>query len=103
MSTFWQAWRKEIIRGAVLFFAVLGVWLFARHMMAHVRQTVANNLPTALGELRSAFDPEAEGGHGGPRMTAAPLTYRPNVPPHPSAGLPTTPRTTPPTPPPRTS
>jgi hypothetical protein len=79
MSTFWQAWRKEIIRGAVLFFAVLGVWLFVRHMMAHVRQSVANNLPTALGELRSAFDPEAEGGHGGPRMTAAPWTYRAKV------------------------
>jgi hypothetical protein len=79
MSTFWQAWRKEIIRGAVLFCAVLGVWLFARHVAARVRQGVANGLPAALGELRSAFDPEAGGGHGGPRLTAAPWTYRAKV------------------------
>jgi hypothetical protein len=79
MGTFWQAWRKEIIRGAALFGAVLGGWLFARHVAARVRQGVANRLPAALGELRNAFDPEAGGGHGGPRLTAAPWTYRAKV------------------------
>jgi hypothetical protein len=76
MSTFWHAWRKEIIRGAALFCAVLGVWLFARYLAARVRQGVASGLPAALGELRSAFDPEAGGGRHGARTTGAPWTYR---------------------------
>jgi hypothetical protein len=75
MSTFWQAWRKEIIRGAVLFCAVLGVWAFARYLGARVRQGVASGLPAALSELRSAFDHEAGVGPSGARMTGAPWTY----------------------------
>jgi len=86
MSPFWHAWRKEIIRGVALFCAVLGVWLFARYVHARIHESLATGLPAALGELRSAFDPEAGGamgGHGakhhGPRMTGAPWTYHAKV------------------------
>jgi hypothetical protein len=88
MRTFWQAWRKEIIRGTALFCAVLGVWLFARHVAARVRQGVANGFPAALGELRNAFDPEVLGDRAGQRrvgqphgarLTAAPWTYHAKV------------------------
>lgn len=90
MSTFWQAWRKEIIRGAVLFCAVLGVWLFGRYLHARIHESLASGLPAALGELRSAFDPgvagdpvggaQRSGGHShATRLTAAPWTYRAKV------------------------
>jgi hypothetical protein len=87
MSTFWQAWRKEIIRGAVLFCAVLGVWGFARYLHARIHEQLAD-LPAALGELRNAFDEQPGGtpvppgsvGHGhGTRLTGAPWTYRAKV------------------------
>jgi hypothetical protein len=86
MSPFWHAWRKEIIRGTALFGAVLGVWLFARYVHARIHETLATGLPAALGELRSAFDPEGGGVGGnhsarshGARMTGAPWTYRAKV------------------------
>jgi hypothetical protein len=79
MGTFWESWRREIIRGAVLFCTVLAVWLFARHLMARVRQGVESGLPAALNELRNTFDDGGGGDRRGPRMTAAPWTYRTKV------------------------
>jgi hypothetical protein len=75
VSTFWQAWRKEIIRGTALFCVVLAVWLFARYLHARIHEGIAAGLPAALGELRSAFDPEAGANPHGARVTGAPWTY----------------------------
>lgn len=82
MNSFWQTWRKEIIRGAVLFVGVIAVGFFVRSMIGHVRESVSDNLPVALrnlGDLRELrnlknhfeIDPSA-----GPRDTADTWTYR---------------------------
>src|SRR5437773_2157389 len=72
VSAFWDTWRKEIIRGAALFCAVLviGFTLHAAHSMVH--EKVAN-LPGALRDLRSEFGRD-DGGPG--RATGATWTYR---------------------------
>jgi hypothetical protein len=81
MSSFWQTWRREIIRGAVLFCGVIAIGLFVRHMVGHVRQRVAMSLPAALKDLSNLrslehlkadfdLDPTA-----GPRDTADTWTY----------------------------
>ncbi len=84
MSTFWQAWRKEIIRGAALFGGVIVVWLGLRYVHARIHESLASGLPAALSDLKSAFDPEVMGDHvaqrrigqrHGARLTAAPWTY----------------------------
>lgn len=85
MSTFWQAWRKEIIRGAALFGGVIVVWLCLRYVHARIHESLASGLPAALSDLKSAFDPDVVGDHvaqrrigqrHGARLTAAPWTYR---------------------------
>jgi len=72
VSVFWDTWRKEIIRGAALFCAVLviGFALHAVHQMVHEKVT---NLPVALRDLRSEFSRD-DGGPG--RSTGATWTYR---------------------------
>ena len=72
MSTFWDTWRKEIIRGAALSCAVLviGFAAHAAHRMLHEKVT---NLPVALRDLRSEFTRD-DGGPG--RSTATTWTYR---------------------------
>jgi hypothetical protein len=65
MSSFWQTWRREIVRGAVLFAGVIAVGLVVRYMVVRVREGVVANLPVALkdlqdlkqlGNLRGDFD-----------------------------------------------
>jgi len=81
MNSFWQTWRKEIIRGAVLFVGVIAVGFFVRSTIGRVRVSVANSLPVALrnlGDLQELknlknhfeIDPSA-----GPRDTADTWTY----------------------------
>jgi len=78
MNAFWQTWRREIIRGAVLFFGVIALGLCIRYVIVRARQGVVDNLPVALRSLRGLrdlknlpnnfdFDPDA---YGGPRDTA---------------------------------
>ena len=71
MSAFWDTWRKEIIRGAVLFCAVLviGFAVHAAHSIVHEK---VMNLPAALRDLRSEFSRDDRGPG---RSTAAPWTY----------------------------
>src|SRR5437870_13765876 len=76
MSEFWQAWRKEIIRGTALFCGVLCIWLVGRSFVSHVRQNVTDRLPMALRDLRNEFDP---GSDAGPRIAGGTWTYRAKV------------------------
>ena len=73
MSAFWDTWRKEIIRGAALFCAVLAIGFFVHHVAGRVRHGVMNELPMALRDLRSEFARD-DGGPG--RSTGATWTYR---------------------------
>ena len=73
MSAFWDTWRKEIIRGAALFCAVLAIGFFVHHVAGHVRTTVMTDLPMALRDLRSEFARD-DGGPG--RSTGTTWTYR---------------------------
>ena len=72
MSAVRDIWRKEIIRGAALFCAVLaiGFVVHAAHRMVHEK---VMSLPVALRDLRSEFARD-DGGPG--RSTAATWTYR---------------------------
>jgi len=72
VSVFWDTWRKEIIRGAALFCAVLviGFAVHAAHRAVHEK---VMNLPVALRNLRDEFARD-DGGPG--RSTAATWTYR---------------------------
>jgi putative adhesin len=72
VSTFWDTWRKEIIRGTALFCAVLAIGFVAHvaHRMVHQKM---NDLPVALRDLRREFARD-DGGPG--RLAAAPWTYR---------------------------
>jgi Toastrack DUF4097 len=54
---FWRTWRREIIRGGVLFGLVVGTGLFIRSIRIHV--------PTPLGALGSFGDFNWGGGDGG--------------------------------------
>ncbi len=87
MNAFWQTWRREIIRGAVLFFGVIALGLCIRYVIVRARQGVVDNLPVALRSLRGLrdlknlpnnfdFDPDA---YGGPRDTADTWQYRAKV------------------------
>ena len=72
MSAFRDTWRKEIIRGAALFCAVLVIGFAAHAAHRAVHETVMNDLPGALRDLRSEFTRD-DGGPG--RSTAATWTY----------------------------
>ncbi|HYT04920.1 MAG TPA: DUF4097 family beta strand repeat-containing protein [Gemmatimonadales bacterium] len=76
MSAFWDAWRKDIIRGAALFVAVLAVGLCVRYLVVRVRQGVTDRLPMALRDLRDNFDPELL---AGARDTGEAWTYRAKI------------------------
>jgi len=87
MNSFWQTWRKEIIRGVVLFCGVIAIGLCIRYVVVRARQGVMDNLPVALRGLRGLrdlknlpnnfdFDPDA---YGGPRDTADTWTYQAKV------------------------
>jgi putative adhesin len=79
VSAFWDAWRKEIIRGTVLFCAVLSLGLFVHYAIGRAREGVTNRLPVALRELRDNLDPEL---NGGPRAAGDTWTYRAKLTPH---------------------
>ena len=72
---FWRTWRREIIRGGVLFGLVLGAGLFIRNVKRNIQ------LPTSLGALGAFGDfnwGDGEGGdlfgHG--RQVGDPWEYR---------------------------
>jgi hypothetical protein len=82
MNAFWHTWRREIIRGAVLFFGVIAIGLCVRYVFFRARQGVLDNLPVALSELKGLrnlrdlganFDPDL---NAGPRHAAETWTYR---------------------------
>jgi len=73
VSAFWDTWRKEIIRGAALFCAVLAIGLFVHYAVGRVRTGVVHDLPMALRDLRSEFARD-DGGPG--RLAGAPWTYQ---------------------------
>ena len=76
MSGFWEAWRKEIIRGVVLFCGVLCIWLLGSYFVGRVRQGVTRRLPMALRDLRNEFD---GGSDDGPRIAGGTWNYRAKV------------------------
>jgi len=73
VSAFWDTWRKEIIRGAALFCAVLAIGFFVHYAVGRARQGVMHDLPMALRDLRSEFARD-DGGPG--RLAGTPWTYR---------------------------
>ena len=73
MGAFWDSWRKEIIRGAALFCAVLAIGFGAHAAHRALHEKVLHDLPVALRDLRSEFARD-DGGPG--RSTGAPWTYR---------------------------
>lgn len=85
MSAFWHTWRREIIRGVVLFVGVIAAGLFARHIVARVRTGVAAHLPVVLKDLGNLQDLKNlqghfdMGSHGGPRTTVETWNYRAKV------------------------
>jgi hypothetical protein len=76
MSTFWETWRKEIIRGTALFCGVLCIWFVGRHFVGQVREGVTARLPMALRDLRNEID---GGSDAGPRIAGSTWTYRAKV------------------------
>jgi hypothetical protein len=78
VNAFWLAWRKEIVRGAVLFATVLAAGLVIHHAVRRVKTGLATSLPAALEELKSDFAPDG----AGPRSTAETWSYRAKLGPH---------------------
>jgi len=76
MSTFWDTWRKDIIRGAALFCAVLVVWWVGKAAVSGVRRRVTESLPMALRDLPHQFDADFD---AGPRTTGGTWNYRARV------------------------
>ena len=74
MSAFWITWRKEIIRGAVLFCAVLAIGFFVVSVAREVRHSVVTALPSALRDLKTELGGDVDG--GGPRATGGTWSYR---------------------------
>jgi len=60
---FWRTWRREIIRGGVLFGLVLGAGIFIRNVGRNVRHNI--RVPEALGALGSFGDFNWGDGEGG--------------------------------------
>ena len=59
IKRFWRTWRREIVRGGVLFGLVVGVGLFIRNAVSHV------HMPGSLGALGSFGDFNWGDGSGG--------------------------------------
>lgn len=83
MDSFWQTWRREIIRGAILFVGVIAIGLCVRYIVGRVRAGVVDNLPVALRDLRdlrglrNLKDNDFNFDHDpGPRDTADTWSYR---------------------------
>jgi hypothetical protein len=74
MGAFWHAWRREIIRGAVLFVSVLVIGFCIYYVVGRARDSIARGLPAALRDLRENFDPGVL--TAGPRTTGETWTYR---------------------------
>lgn len=74
MSTFWNAWRKEIIRGAFLFSAILAIGLSVYYMVGQAKMRV-REVMQPLRDLQGNFDFNTDE-HTGPRKSAASWTYR---------------------------
>jgi len=75
IKRFWRTWRREIIRGGVLFGLVVGTGLFMRNAASHV------HMPAPLGALGSFGDfhwGDGSGGDlfGGGRETGGEWEYR---------------------------
>ena len=85
MNSFWQAWRKDIIRGAALFAGVIVVGITVRAMvhrakerLAELPASVVSQLRENFGDIRNLerlndFNPDVR---AGPRQSADPWTYR---------------------------
>src|SRR5437660_4681188 len=61
IKRFWRTWRREIVRGSVLFGIVVGVGLFFRN----VTRNIKDHLPSGLGALGAFGDMEWGNGEGG--------------------------------------
>src|SRR5919201_2190869 len=57
LKRFWRTWRRELVRGGVLFGLVIGVGLFIHNIHVHV--------PSPLGALGAFGDFDWGGGDGG--------------------------------------
>src|SRR6059036_3518748 len=86
MDSFWHTWRREIIRGAILFGGVIAIGLCVRYIVGRVRAGVVDNLPVALRNLRdlrglrNLKDNDFQFDHDpGPRDTADTWAYRGKV------------------------
>ncbi len=77
MNPFWQTWRKEIIRGTVLFLGVVAVLLVIHYTGGLVRQGVVERLPAGIASgLRGNFDVDL---NTGPCQTGETWTYHARV------------------------
>jgi hypothetical protein len=56
MNDFWLKWRREIVRGGVLFVAVVAVGLWATNLVRGGRARVMSELRNTLGALSVDFD-----------------------------------------------
>src|SRR5713226_520785 len=56
MNDFWLKWRREIVRGGVLFVAVVAVGLWATNLVRGGRWRVMSELKNTLGALSVDFD-----------------------------------------------
>ena len=75
VKRFWRTWRREIIRGGVLFCLVLGAGLFIRNVKRNI------HMPSSLGALGSFGDFNWGDGEGGDlfgrgRQVGDPWEYR---------------------------
>ncbi|HKW40585.1 MAG TPA: DUF4097 family beta strand repeat-containing protein [Gemmatimonadales bacterium] len=74
MSAFWDTWRKEIIRGATLFFGVLAIGFFIHYLVVTARHAVSTTLPAVLSDLPKDFGVDMGDEGGGARRTGAAWT-----------------------------
>src|SRR5713101_3471993 len=61
IKRFWRTWRREIVRGGVLFGIVVGIGLFLRSATKNIK----DHLPTSLGALGAFGDMDWGDGEGG--------------------------------------
>jgi len=73
MNDFWLKWRREIVRGGVLFVAVVAVGLWATNLVRGGRARVMSELRNTLGALSVDFDAPGRT-HGDTWQWRGPLT-----------------------------